>query len=530
MSHYKDSFYPNIRKYINPSSKDVLSGFIVSLLALPLSLGIASASDFPPIMGVLTAIVGGLFVSLFSGAPLTIKGPAAGMIVIVAGAVQDFGGGINGWHLTLGTIVVAALFQYVFGLFKAGSLIAYVPLSVVRGMLAAIGIIIISRQLYNLFGLPPELAYGLPPLKLYAFLPTRISYLNIPIAVIGLTSLFVLYVWPLVKWKFVSGIPASLVVLVVSVPLAMYFDIHHQASADFALVKLGNILDQITWNVKFTGILTHTTVFVKYVILLALIGSIESLLTIRGIDILDPKKRKSNYNKDLRAVGLGNMLAGILGGLPMIAEVARSSANVTTGADSRWGNFFHGFFLLCFVLLAVPLIELIPVASLAALLIAVGIKLANPIDIFRIWKVGPEQFLLFVVTVYFTLLVDILVGVALGIVLKFLVEIWRGTPLNAVFRAYLHISESADGKVIKVDKAAVFSNLPTLRAAIDQVNVTSSLTIDLSDAKVVDHTVMDILLRYEADFQKAGGNFQITGLNNHVAVSDHPASARILKK
>ena len=234
--------------------------------------------------------------------------------------------------------------------------------------------------------------------------------------------------WPYIKNPYIKKVPAALVVLLISVPaeLIMHFQTTEPA---YALVHIGNLLENIKVNVSFDGV-AKTGIFVKYVVMFALVGTLESLLTVKAIDLLDPYKRKSNTNKDLVAVGIGNTISAILGGLPMISEVARSSSNVNNGAKTRWANFFHGVFILVFVLLASHLIELIPNAALAAMLISVGIKLSHPKEFVHTFKIGKEQLAIFVVTIFFTMYEDLLVGIAAGIVLKMIIHVINGTPIR----------------------------------------------------------------------------------------------------
>ncbi|MFM6948240.1 MAG: SulP family inorganic anion transporter, partial [Aquirufa sp.] len=352
-------------------ASDASSGFIVFLLALPLSLGIAKASDFPPIMGLITAIIGGIVVSLFMGSRLSIKGPAAGLIVIVAGAVSEFGGGELGWHLALGAMVVAGIVQILFGVFKLGKLMDFFPLSAVHGMLAAIGLIIIGKQIPVFLDVNPALTKGKEPLELLASIPEFIREMDPRATIIGAISLAIMMLWPFIKNPIIKKVPAPLVVLCIAIPAELYMDFQH-TEPKYALVHIGNLLDNVKWNVDFSGI-QQTGIFIKFVIMFALVGSLESLLTVKAMDMLDPFRRKSDANKDLIATGIGNTIAAVLGGLPMISEVARSSANIANGAKTRWANFFHGFFILIFVLLASHLIELIPNTALAAMLITVGV-------------------------------------------------------------------------------------------------------------------------------------------------------------
>ncbi len=505
-------------------SADAVSGFIVFLLALPLSLGIAKASDFPPLMGVLTAIIGGLVVSFFAGSRLTIKGPAAGLIVIVAGAVAEFGGGETGWHLALGAMVVAGILQIGFGFLKLGKLADFFPLSAIHGMLAAIGLIIIAKQIPVLLGVDPALSAGKDPLELIAEIPHFIASMNQQAAFIGILSLSILMGLPLIKNSYLKKIPLPLLVLIVAMPLATYYGFK-QAGPSYLMVKLGNFLGSIHLNASMDGF-QHTGIFIKYVIMFALVGSLESLLTVKAIDMLDPYKRKSDTNKDLIAVGVGNTLAALLGGLPMISEVARSSANVSSGAKTRWANFFHGTFILTFVLLATPLIEMIPNAALAAMLITVGIKLAHPKEFVQTFKIGKEQLAIFLVTIFFTLFEDLLVGIAAGIALKLILHVMRGAPFSALFKAPIEVSFEGDEYLVSIEKAAVFSNFIGIKNKLQEIPPGFNVTVDLHKTRFVDHSVLENLHHIQHDYEHSGGRFQIIGLSDHKPISAHTLAAR----
>lgn len=502
---------------------DALSGFIVFLLALPLSLGIAKASDFPPITGLLTAIIGGLVVSFFAGSRLTIKGPAAGLIVIVASAVADFGGGETGWHLALGAIVVAGVIQILFGVFKLGKLTDIFPLSAIHGMLAAIGIIIIAKQIPVLLDIDPALTKGKDPLELLADIPFFLTHLDPKATVIGVISLWVMMGWANTGVNFLKKIPAPLVVLLIAIPAQLIMDFQHTEPA-YALVHIGNLREVAKVNVDFSG-LAHTGLFVKYVIMFALVGTLESLLTVKAIDMLDPFRRKSNANKDLIAIGVGNTLAGIFGGLPMISEVARSSSNVSNGAKTRWANFFHGFFILVFVLFAGHLIEMIPNTALAAMLITVGIKLAHPKEFIHIFRIGKEQLAIFLVTIFFTLYEDLLVGIAAGMALKIIIHLIHGAPLRALFRSPVIVSFEDEHYLVEIEKSAVFTNWLGIKGKLDAIPQGMHVTIDLTNTKLVDHSVMENLHHFEYDYNAAGGKLSITGLHEHKPLSGHKLSA-----
>jgi hypothetical protein len=259
----------------------------------------------------------------------------------------------------------------------------------------------------------------------------------------------------------------------------------------------------------------------------ALVGSLESLLTVKAMDMLDPFKRKSDANKDLIATGIGNTLVAFLGGLPMISEVARSSANIANGAKTRWANFFHGFFILAFVLLASHWIELIPNTALAAMLITVGIKLSHPKEFIHTLKKGKEQLLIFIVTILFTLGVDLLVGIAAGIVTEILVNLLNGKPLSAIFKAPTAVSFTSEAYLVEISEAAVFTNYLGIKRKLEAIPPGFYLTIDLSKTHVVDHSVMESFEHFKNNYEMDGiGKVIIIGLETHRSLSGHKAGAR----
>jgi MFS superfamily sulfate permease-like transporter len=526
-------------------SKDALSGFLVFLLALPLSLGIAKASDFPAIFGLVTAIIGGVVVSFFAGSRLTIKGPAAGLIAICGGAITAFGGGDTGWHLALGAIVVAGIIQIFFGIFKLGKLADFFPGAAIHGMLAAIGIIIMSKQIHSILGIDPKMLKGKEPLELLAMIPESIMHENAHIAEIGIACLAILIGMSYVKHQKIKKIPAPLVVLIVAIPLGIALHIKTEgAISNFSLVKIGSIFEAFTngftmkgdfisrgiFNADFSALTSHSGEFIMYVILFSLIGSLESLLTAKAIDGLDEFKRKSDFNKDLIAVGIGNTFAGLLGGLPMISEVARSSANVSNGGRTRWANFFHGLFLLLAILVAVPIIEMIPNAALAAMLTFVGFKLAHPKEFVHMWHVGKEQFLIFTATVVVTLATDLLVGVGTGIILEIIINLVNGISAKNLFKTDLNINTINENKIeIQVNGGLVFSNILGFKKVFASIPEGKDLTINVSKANIVDHTSILTLNSLVEDYKDSGGTIQVTGFNHHKQLGHAPTSTRVLK-
>jgi MFS superfamily sulfate permease-like transporter len=507
-------------------SADALSGFLVFLLALPLSLGIAKASEFPAIYGLITAMVGGIFVSLISGSRLTIKGPAAGLIVIVAGAVAELGQGNAelGWHLALGAVVVAGVLQVIFGLLKFGSLSDIFPLSAVHGMLAAIGVIIMSKQIHILAGVNPLTDEGksmVEPMELLALLPKTLAnfFHHQEVVIIGLVSMAIVFGWPMIKNKFIKKIPAPLVVLAVSIPMSMALGLKNTDTFKPLVSFDKGFFDILGVNVSFDGF-SQLGTFIKFVIMFAIVGSLEALLTVKAIDMLDPYKRKSDTNKDLMAVGIGNIIAGILGGLPMISEVARSSANVSNGGKTRWANFFHGVFILLFLIFAVSFSDLIPMTALAAMLIGVGWKLAHPREFGLIAKIGKDQIAVFMVTILFTLATDLLVGIAAGILLEFVMHLSRGVSFGSLFNSKMTVHE----QTVKVKGAAVFSNFIKLKNQLLKFPYTSTVVLDVRECTLVDHSVIETLYHLKDDFETEGGHLVIMGLDEFTPISEHKLS------
>jgi MFS superfamily sulfate permease-like transporter len=514
---------------------DMVSGFLIFLIAMPLCLAISKASGFPPIAGIYTAIIGGLVVSFFMGSRITIKGPAAGLIAISVGAVEELGRGDNmkGYQLTLAVIVIASIIQILFGLFKAGKLGDFFPTSTVHGMLAAIGIIIISKQLPVLLG---EQARGKEPLELLADIPYMLANMNPEVAFIGIISLIILFTLPTFKNRFIKLIPAPMLVLLIAIPLGLYYDFQHEHDYSLATISYHIIPDNLLVQLPdtflggisfpdFSEIFSLTSI--KYIIMFALVGSLESILSAKAIDILDPYKRKSDLNKDTLAVGTGNLAAGLIGGLPMISEIVRSSANINNGAKTRWSNFFHGLFLLLFVALAAPLIELIPNAALAAMLIYTGFRLASPREFQKTWKIGWDQLIIFVTTIIVTLATDLLVGIFAGVAMKIILHILRGASVKGLFKSNVSIEEDKGGYIIKVRGAAIFSNYLSFKKVLEGIKPSKNLVFNFSEARIIDHTFLEHLHHFEEDYHTTGGHITIQGIGKHKTNSEHPLSTRV---
>ncbi|MEY3689411.1 MAG: hypothetical protein RIT37_973 [Bacteroidota bacterium] len=509
---------------------ELSSGFIVSLLALPLSLGIASASDFPnPLYGILTAIIGGIIVGVFSGARLTIKGPAAGLIVICAGSIAAFGGGEIGWQMTLGAIFIAALFQIIFGVLKLGKLSDFFPLAAVHGMLSAIGLIVISKQIHILLGVNPLNAEGKPmiePFELIESLPRTFALIqqHMNIVIVGVISLAIALFIPMIRISWLRKIPTPIIVLAIAIPLGLALHLDQQQGALLTFNK--PFMDIVRFHLSFAG-LQQPILFFEYVLLFSLIGSLESLLTAKAIDMVDPMKMKSDYNRDLIAVGGGNLLSSLFGGLPMIAEVARSTNNVNNGAKTKWANVFHGLFLLVFMLAMVPILQLIPKASLSAILIVVGIKLAHPKEFIHMYRIGKEQLIIFLVTIICTLAIDLLVGIGAGILTKFLINAYYAKSLIKNFGLDVEVNDDIENMtILHINKAAVFTNIISLKKLIQSLHDTKHVVLECSNTVFIDHTAMSSLFQIKEDFEAEGRILEFRGLEVLTPHSDHPLSAR----
>ena len=511
---------------------DVISGLLVFLIALPLCLGISMASGVPPIAGIFTAIVGGLLVSFLGSSRLTIKGPAAGLIVIVLGAVTELGAGnlTDGYRRALAVAMVAGVIQVILALTRAGALGDLMPSAVVHGMLAAIGVIIIAKQAHVALGVTPE---GKEPLHLLAEIPKSLANLNPEVFSIGLLALIILFCLPMVKVKWVRQIPGPMLVLLAAIPLGIYFDLEHKhiyqmfqhdysVGPNFLIRLPASLMSAITFP-DFSMITSLTSI--KYVVMFALVGTIESLLSVTAVDALDPERRASDLNKDLLATGIGNTLVAAIGGIPMISEIVRSKANIDNGAKSEWSNFFHGMFLLLSLTLIPGLLQEIPLAALAAMLIYTGTRLASPKEFLHVYKIGPEQLFLFVSTMVVTLATDLLIGVGFGLILKLLLHIKNGAPLKSLFRVVVTEKTNGDELTLVIHDAAIFTNYLGLKKRLSKVpKGIKRVVLDFEYAWVVDHTVLHKLhsiARDSRDFELV-----LSGLDNHTATSDHELAAR----
>lgn len=510
---------------------DFVSGFLVFLIALPLCLGIAKASLFPPVTGVFTAILGGIVACLFSNSELTIKGPAAGMIAIVAGAMLDPGwlghdpaatsaGYLETYKFVLAVGVASGVIQIVLGALRAGILTEFFPMAPVHGLLASIGFIIISKQSHVLFGAPsPKEA----PLDSLIKLRETIPNAHLHATIIGLSSLALLFAYPWLKKKIkvLGYLPAQLVVLILAIPLGVAFQL-----PSAMLVPLPDRVSDAIVLPDFSLIATATSM--KWILLFCLVGSLESLLSAKAIDILDPWKRKTNMNRDLLGVGVANTAVAAIGGLPMISEILRSSANIANGGRTRLSNLFHGLFLLGAILLLAPLLKMIPLPALGAMLVFAGFRLASPKEFAHMWHLGKEQFIVFVLTVACIFPHGELLLVVVGMAAELMFNLINGVSPAVMFSPRVHKTGSEAAPSYHVEGALAFSNWVPMKKLLDAPNGATSVTIDLSDVKFVDHTAMDKLLQTQRSYGNSGRTLIIAGLADHKAFGHEASSARKL--
>jgi MFS superfamily sulfate permease-like transporter len=399
-------------------------------------------------------------------------------------------------------------------------------------------VIIISKQVPVALGVA---AKG-EPLELLAKIPEEIMHLNPEIATIGFVSLLILFLFPLIKNPMIRRIPAPLVVLAAAIPLARYFDLAHEH--DYTLLGhhytvnksfLVNVPSNLASAIALPdfSVFTNTALAVKaikWVIMFALIGSLESILSAKAIDMLDPERRKTDLNRDLLAIGVANLASAAIGGLPMISEIVRSRANIDNGAKSRFANLFHGLFLLLAVALAAPAIRTIPLAALAAMLVYTGFRLAHPREFLHVYRIGREQLVVFVGTIVAVLATDLLVGILIGIGIELLIQFINGVPLWSLLRPDAEVRPLDERTwLVRPRHSAVFFNWLPIRSKIERYGLAQNMNvvIDLSETKIVDHTVMSKLKQLEREFEQQGTALAIVGLERHVALSTHPTAARM---
>ncbi|MGY8939934.1 MAG: SulP family inorganic anion transporter, partial [Flavobacteriales bacterium] len=364
------------KTFLGEIPQNLFSGFVVSLIALPLGLGLALASGAPPISGIIAAIVGGIVVSLLGGSKVTITGPGNGLVVVILSAITILGEGnaYQGYLFTLAAIVISGILLIILGFLRMGALGDFFPSSAIQGMLAAIGIGIFAKQIHVMFG---NLNAKGSIIELLIQIPEGIIHFvstsersSFYAGLIGIISLLIMVFYSKIRNRYFQLIPAPMWIVVLSVGLYYYFELFTTAAYPIDTSLLIDLPNDVFGSFAFPDFgKIYELEFIGAVISITLIASIESLLSIKAVDKLDPLKRRSNINKDIRALGLATVISGFLGGLNVVTVIARSSVNVNNKGSNRSANFFHALFLVAFILLFATELRKIPLAALAAILV-----------------------------------------------------------------------------------------------------------------------------------------------------------------
>ncbi len=478
---------------------DLPAGLSVFLVALPLCLGIALASGAPLYAGLLSGIIGGLVVALISGSHLAVSGPAAGLTTLVGASIISLGD----YRLFLLAVIVAGLLQLLLGLLKLGVIANYFPSSVIKGMLAAIGILLISKQI------PLALGYDKPDFwtstfhELFSsgnFMSSLVNFehhISAGAVLITIISLLLLIILQLPALKKFRVIPAALVVVALGILLNLLFSKAAPGLA-FRPTQLVNIPSNIFASMVFpdlTKIFSNTEVW-KDGLMIGALATLETLLCIEAIDKLDRRNRITPINRELVAQGIGNMLCGMLGAIPMTAVVVRGAANVDAGARTRMSAFTHGLFLLLAVLLVPFVLNKIPYASLAAILLVTGYNLAKPKLFRNMWKLGWKQFIPFMITILVILSTDLLIGVLIGLLIS--VYFIVSNNFKAEYKITKTMHQGIETLYIKLNSNVTFLNKVKLRKALDEVAEYSVLTIDGSECNFIDYDILEIISEYQS--------------------------------
>ncbi len=492
---------------------DFPSGLVVFLVALPLCLGIALASGAPPLSGIIAGIIGGIVIGSLSNSHISVSGPAAGLTSIVLAAITAFGS----FELFLLAVVLAGVLQLALGFLKAGSISNYFPSNVIEGMLAGIGVIIILTQLEHAVGYDKsyegdEQFFRTDGSNPFSDIPDIIQRFEGGAIIIALVSLAILITWDKVPaLKRLKLVPGALVAVIAGItinevlkstgsPLALETSHLVKLPVPQSLEDFKSILILP----DFSGI-GNPQVWIT-AITITVVASIETLLCIEASDRMDVQKRYTDTNRELKAQGIGNLLSGLIGGLPMTSVVVRSSANANSGAKSKMSAIIHGLLLLVCVLSIPMILNLIPLATLAAVLLLVGYKLASPSKLKHFWVKGKYQFIPFIATLLAVVIFGLLYGVGLGLLIS-VIFIIRGN----LKRAYnFRKEEYAKGDIIHIDLAqeVSFLNKAAIKSTLADIPENSKVIINASDTVYIAHDVLDLIKEFR-DIRAKDENIEI---------------------
>lgn len=484
---------------------DFPAGVVVFLVAVPLCLGIAMASGAPLFSGIIAGFIGGIVVTLISGSQLGVSGPAAGLAVIVLTSIQQLGR----FDIFLSAVVLGGIIQLVLGFLRAGSIGYYFPSSVIKGMLAGIGVIIILKQIPHALGYDPDYEGDLSFFQAdgensFTSLFSAVNHITLGAVVISLLSLAILIFWDAVlskKHKIFKLIQGPLVVVALGIFLNLLFANLFPALALRAtqLVSLpvpdgfSDFLGQFS-TPNFSQIANPDLWIIAAT--LAIVASLETLLCLEATDKLDPDKRISPANLELKAQGIGNIVSGLIGGLPITQVIVRSSANIQSGGRTKLSSLIHGLLILVSVITIPFVLNLIPLASLAAILLMVGYKLAKPSLFATLYRTGWNQFLPFVITVIAIVFTDLLKGIGIGmaVAIFFILK-------NNLKHSHFLLKEKTNGVrhkyVMKLAQEVTFLNKGKILEALKNIPDGSDLTIDISESAFVDHDIKEIIDDYK---------------------------------
>ncbi len=518
---------------------DLIAAVSVSLIALPLSLGIALAAGAPAMSGILSAVVGGVVTTLYRGGHISVNGPAKGVIAVILLGItlMDDGSG-QAFNYVLAAVVVSGAIQVVLGLLKLGRLADIFHSSVIHGLLAAIGIIIFAKQIHVAMGThsdSPNIIQNL--VDAVKYLPQANPF----VVIIALAGLLLLLFHGKITNRLFHVLPAPMWVIALSIPFVYFFNFFEAHTVFFfgKAYEVGphllldipdNIMDSIM-HPNFSKI--KTIEFWTTVLSILIITSIESLAIAKAVDKIDPYKRKTDLNKDLTGIGLSTVVAGLIGGLPIIAVIIRSTVNIHNGAKTKWSNMYQGLLLLVFIVVLSPVMRQVPLCAFAILLVYTGFKLASPAVFKQIYNQGTEQLVFFVGTMILTLYTNLLIGLLGGLLLAMVTHMLLAkVPIpqffKMIYRSGSNLVAQPDGSYdLKIKGIANFLGILKVDQLVSQIPAGADVQIDLSETKLIGITYMDYLVDYLKMQKDTGGEVVIKGLDSHVSFSTYNRALKL---
>ena len=509
--------------------QDAPAGLVVFLVALPLCLGISLASGAPLLAGMVAGIVGGVLVSWLSGSAVSVSGPAAGLTVVVLSAISTLGS----FPAVLAATAVAGLMQVGLGLARAGIIALYFPAAVIRGMLAAIGIILILKQLPHFLGADADYFEDMKFLQFdgmntFSAIGAALRGLSPGSVLVGVVSLAVLLVWntaPVRRQPWARLVPGALVAVLTAVGLnqllhavAPAWQVRPQHLVTLPVVSsLAELVGQMTFP-DFEALRRPVTYGVAFTI--AIVASLETLLSVEAVDNLDPQKRHTPTNRELLAQGAGNLVSGLLGGLPLTAVIVRSSANIAAGAQTRLSAFIHGLFLLTSLVFLGSVLNLIPLSALAAVLLLVGFKLTTPALYRAQWRLGREQFLPFIITIVAVLFTDLLKGVSIGLILGFFFILRDNAKAGSYLRDHPTRDDEPGLLHLVLPEHVSFLNKASIVTTLEQLPADSRVILDGTRSDVIDHDVLEAIEAFRQAAPARGIALELRGIRQ-VALAGH---------